>query len=305
MGSDPIYLGRNGVRPHWVHMNGRVYDPELGRFLSADPFIQAPYNSQSFNRYSYVMNNPLGYVDPSGFFFEFTESFLGQGFIGAVVDNTVDAAADWAEEQVENFIQDTIDYINDQWDNFLDGDSLAAGFVRAHLEIVDSELIEPLHDAQDITRSLRDGEYKTAAVMTGVAVADRLGGRLVPDKVKDKAKEVAQNVLDVTKKADTPHTQVPGGNKIAGAPNTGQPNSIHEQTRPDGSKSVTYYDEKGRMFSREDYGQQRKHGQLGRGPDGRSVPHEHRVDWSDQGPIGKSYRELDITGKPVGSWINE
>ena len=50
-----------------IHMNGRVYDPELGRFLSADPFVQAPYNSQSFNRYSYVMNNPLAYTDPSGF----------------------------------------------------------------------------------------------------------------------------------------------------------------------------------------------------------------------------------------------
>lgn len=59
------------------------------------------------------------------------------------------------------------------------------------------------------------------------------------------------------------------------------------------------------MFSREDYGQQRTHGQLGRGADGRSVPHEHRVDWSDQGPIGKRYRELDSRGQPVGPWINE
>ena len=41
-----------------IHMNGRVYDPELGRFMSADPFVQAPYNSQSYNRYSYVFNNP-------------------------------------------------------------------------------------------------------------------------------------------------------------------------------------------------------------------------------------------------------
>jgi len=49
-------------------MNGRVYDPQIGRFLSADPFVQAPENSQSFNRYSYVMNNPLSLVDPSGYF---------------------------------------------------------------------------------------------------------------------------------------------------------------------------------------------------------------------------------------------
>ena len=50
-----------------IHMNGRVYDPEIGRFLSADPFVQAPHMSQSYNRYSYVMNNPLRYTDPSGY----------------------------------------------------------------------------------------------------------------------------------------------------------------------------------------------------------------------------------------------
>jgi RHS repeat-associated protein len=50
-----------------VHMNGRVYDPDLGRFLSADPIIQMPGNMQSYNRYSYVLNNPLSYTDPSGY----------------------------------------------------------------------------------------------------------------------------------------------------------------------------------------------------------------------------------------------
>jgi RHS repeat-associated protein len=52
-----------------VDMGGRVYDPESGRFLSPDPFVQAPEDSQSLNRYSYVLNNPLSYTDPSGFFF--------------------------------------------------------------------------------------------------------------------------------------------------------------------------------------------------------------------------------------------
>lgn len=50
-----------------IHMNGRVYDPTLGRFLSPDPLVQSPYNSQSYNRYSYVFNNPLSFTDPSGF----------------------------------------------------------------------------------------------------------------------------------------------------------------------------------------------------------------------------------------------
>ncbi|HET9033057.1 MAG TPA: RHS repeat-associated core domain-containing protein [Dokdonella sp.] len=48
-------------------MTRRIYDPNLGRFLQADPFIQAPGNSQSLNRYSYVFNNPMAYTDPIGY----------------------------------------------------------------------------------------------------------------------------------------------------------------------------------------------------------------------------------------------
>ncbi|HFB65846.1 MAG TPA: RHS repeat-associated core domain-containing protein, partial [Aeromonadales bacterium] len=51
-----------------IHMNGRVYDPVMGRFLSADPNIQAPTDTQSLNRYAYVLNNPLSATDPSGYF---------------------------------------------------------------------------------------------------------------------------------------------------------------------------------------------------------------------------------------------
>jgi RHS repeat-associated protein len=52
-----------------VNMNGRVYDPALGRFLSADPFIHDVTNSQDLNRYSYVHNNPLSYTDMNGYGF--------------------------------------------------------------------------------------------------------------------------------------------------------------------------------------------------------------------------------------------
>jgi RHS repeat-associated protein len=50
-----------------INMNGRMYDPILGRVLSSDPFVADPYFSQSFNRYSYVFNNPLKFTDPSGY----------------------------------------------------------------------------------------------------------------------------------------------------------------------------------------------------------------------------------------------
>ena len=50
-----------------IHMNGRMYDAHLGRFLSADPIIQEPSNSQSLNRYTYCLNDPLALTDPTGF----------------------------------------------------------------------------------------------------------------------------------------------------------------------------------------------------------------------------------------------
>jgi hypothetical protein len=50
-------------------MNGRVYDPLVGRFLSPDPFVQDISNSQSHKRYSYCLNNPVEYTDLTGEFF--------------------------------------------------------------------------------------------------------------------------------------------------------------------------------------------------------------------------------------------
>jgi hypothetical protein len=52
-----------------VHLNGRVYDPLIGRMLSTDPFVPDPTNGQAWNRYSYVINNPLALTDPNGYCF--------------------------------------------------------------------------------------------------------------------------------------------------------------------------------------------------------------------------------------------
>ena len=62
-GHEQLDQGNMGL----THMNGRVYDPTLARFISADPYIQAPFSSQSFNRFSYVSNGPLNATDPSGY----------------------------------------------------------------------------------------------------------------------------------------------------------------------------------------------------------------------------------------------
>ena len=52
-----------------VHMNGRVYDPLLGRFGTPDPTTESPFSTQGWNRYSYVGNSPLNFTDPSGYCF--------------------------------------------------------------------------------------------------------------------------------------------------------------------------------------------------------------------------------------------
>lgn len=49
-----------------VHMNGRVYDPAIARFLSPDPVVTSPFNRQDLNRYAYAWNSPLSIVDPTG-----------------------------------------------------------------------------------------------------------------------------------------------------------------------------------------------------------------------------------------------
>ncbi|GAA6172458.1 hypothetical protein NBRC116592_21280 [Colwellia sp. KU-HH00111] len=61
-----------------IQMGGRIYDAKMGRFLQADIAVQAPNNTQSFNRYSYVMNNPMSYTDPSGYFFSKVARIAGK-----------------------------------------------------------------------------------------------------------------------------------------------------------------------------------------------------------------------------------
>jgi hypothetical protein len=67
-------------------MNGRIYDPKLHRFLQPDNFVQDPFNTQNYNRYGYVLNNPLKYTDPSG---EFAWAAVAVGaIIGAIIGGT-------------------------------------------------------------------------------------------------------------------------------------------------------------------------------------------------------------------------
>ena len=61
-----------------INMDGRMYDPYTGRFLSPDPFVQAPGSTQGLNRYAYCLNNPLSLTDPTGY------NWLGNAFSAIV-----------------------------------------------------------------------------------------------------------------------------------------------------------------------------------------------------------------------------
>lgn len=65
-----------------IHMNGRIYDPVLRSFLSPDPVLQAPENSQNYNRYAYCFNNPLLYTDTTG---NIIETIGAAIIIGAII----------------------------------------------------------------------------------------------------------------------------------------------------------------------------------------------------------------------------
>jgi RHS repeat-associated protein len=71
------FEGQTNLSLGLVHMGGRVYDPMIGRFLSADPNVQYPLSPQSYNRYAYVNNNPLSFTDPTG--------YLSLGQVGEIV----------------------------------------------------------------------------------------------------------------------------------------------------------------------------------------------------------------------------
>ncbi|WP_377154783.1 RHS repeat-associated core domain-containing protein [Roseateles sp. UC29_93] len=64
-----------------VHMNGRLFDPNLGVFLQPDPFIQSSGNLQDYQRYGYCSSNPMTCTDPTGYF-KFSDIFTGGKTLG-------------------------------------------------------------------------------------------------------------------------------------------------------------------------------------------------------------------------------
>ena len=85
-----------------INMNGRMYDPLLARFLSPDDFVQMPYSPQSYNRYSYCLNNPLKYTDPSGELFGSDRLLCAVfGFVSGYMSNAI-FSGDWGWNSIKS-----------------------------------------------------------------------------------------------------------------------------------------------------------------------------------------------------------
>lgn len=87
-----------------VHMNGRIYDPIIGRFLSPDPVIGDVTELQDLNAYTYVRNNPLSYVDPSGYFLKKLFKRLSDAFDNLSIVRLFRAIADLARGEVSTLV---------------------------------------------------------------------------------------------------------------------------------------------------------------------------------------------------------
>ena len=101
--SEPTLFADRGFTAHeyledfkLYNMNGRMYDPVVGRFLNPDPVVQAPGFTQSFNRYSYCLNNPLKFTDPSG-------NFWGLKRFGRWLQKKSDKFGNWLAEHNISF----------------------------------------------------------------------------------------------------------------------------------------------------------------------------------------------------------
>jgi RHS repeat-associated protein len=98
-----------------IHMNGRVADAVTGRFLSADPTVSDPGNTQSFNRYSYVQNNPLTYADPSGFILCKAGDANCHDANAAIHQGVAENAREFAD--INAFFNATLTEFDDGWDS--------------------------------------------------------------------------------------------------------------------------------------------------------------------------------------------
>lgn len=160
-----------------IHMNGRMYDPQLGRFLSPDNYIQNPYNTQNFNRYGYVLNNPLMYTDPSG---EIIETVAATGIYYAIAGAIMAAsvlAEKWDDWGIGNWLGTNADSIARDFNRAVDDikDWVDGWFGKApeKIEFAQTQVMsDPLMNPNPGVSSLLTSNGGSGYI-TGIPIANR------------------------------------------------------------------------------------------------------------------------------------
>ena len=143
-----------------INMNGRMYDPNTATFFSPDPYVVDPTSTQAFNRYSYCLNNPLMYTDPTG---EFV--FLVLGAIGDFLNN------------LSNWIQSGFDMkYQCEWNAMKTGWEVDKGWFRGDLKQIISrftiELPQSLLGYVVTGMAAANGHIKEVTNLDGATVAE-------------------------------------------------------------------------------------------------------------------------------------
>ncbi len=197
-----------------VHMNGRIYDGMLGRFLSADIVVQAPGSLQSYNRYSYVMNNPLTMTDPTGYFWDPDSGFWGASEWGTfgkamLVDPAVDTFNEGSNHMANGFQQ-----ISDG--NYVEGGLNVVAAIGKTAEI-----------ALDLVPGGKQGKAGVKLGMEGLEKGAEAASKLTKTMAKH-TDDAAGGAAKLEKKLDNAANKVDEGTKAGKT----EPNRVYRETKP-------------------------------------------------------------------------
>ncbi len=179
-----------------IHMNGRVYDPELARFTSADPVIQDPYAVSSFNRYAYVWNNPLKYTDPTGYQAEGE----GNSTEGEQTESPKDGAHDNGGKETPDNPKKQPETLNSE----LTSKGMKSEFDPTQTEPglinITEKSFDLVYGTDDITQAIESLDANASFIDSSVTVF--AAGISAFNKKLDNAAELAEDLYDGYKKFD-------------------------------------------------------------------------------------------------------
>ena len=162
-----------------INMNGRMYDPLLARFLSPDDYVQLPDDAQSFNRYTYCLNNPLKYTDPSGEIIWWIPVVVGAAigaYTGASIQSHTMAFWNWSSDSWKGAIVGSI--IGASLGYTFSSAISASGMKELSLTI-DNKIIESTTKAAGLTSSITNSGAVNIYINAALAADGMELGKLV------------------------------------------------------------------------------------------------------------------------------